>query len=381
MADSDLTLIDACIEGDLDAVRAALASDPEMVNAQDDLLGSTPLIFATHRGYTKIVDALLGAGADVNLRERASNTTPLHWAAEAGHPQIARRLLQRGAEIDAKDDWFQLAPVGWATVVNWEPKFRNDRAGTLKLLFDHGARVDPFSAILAGDATALRKLGPEAMTERTGFAGQARQPLHAASARGLAPMVEVCLELGADPSALNHFGMSPLAEAFGHGHRDCAELLADHADLSAAVFASEFEIAEDMPLKEGHASLLHGVTTAGSLAAVKFLLGRKFDPNHHLKHLAGELPCTATPLHLAAEAGHLEIARALIDAGADVNARSGETSQTPLHFAARAGQVEMAKLLLVHGADPAIRDGVFDSTPGEWADQCELDDFASLFRS
>ena len=41
----------------------------------------------------------------------------------------------------------------------------------------------------------------------------------------------------------------------------------------------------------------------------------------------------ATPLHLAALGGHREIAAALIDAGADVNARDGEFGATPAGWA------------------------------------------------
>ena len=57
------------------------------------------------------------------------------------------------------------------------------------------------------------------------------------------------------------------------------------------------------------------------------------------------------PLHSAVAGQHLEIARLLLEAGADANARQGENF-TPLHGAAQNGQIEMIQLLLVHGADP-----------------------------
>jgi hypothetical protein len=58
-----------------------------------------------------------------------------------------------------------------------------------------------------------------------------------------------------------------------------------------------------------------------------------------------------TPLHWAAMDGHLEMARSLIKAGADVNALSQE-KVSPLYLAAQKGHVEIAKLLLDNRADP-----------------------------
>jgi ankyrin repeat protein len=59
-----------------------------------------------------------------------------------------------------------------------------------------------------------------------------------------------------------------------------------------------------------------------------------------------------TPLHLAAFFGHAEVAIALLDRGADVNARSTNSMKnTPLHAAAAGGNIEVMRLLLERGAD------------------------------
>jgi uncharacterized protein len=63
-------------------------------------------------------------------------------------------------------------------------------------------------------------------------------------------------------------------------------------------------------------------------------------------------------LYSAAASRSVPIARALIAAGAPVDARqgSGEAGFTPLMEAALNGQVEMVELLLRHGANPDLRD-------------------------
>jgi ankyrin repeat protein len=57
-----------------------------------------------------------------------------------------------------------------------------------------------------------------------------------------------------------------------------------------------------------------------------------------------------TALHYAANEGRLQDAAALLESGADPNARD-DNGFTPLHFAAGAANHEVAKLLLAAGAD------------------------------
>lgn len=86
-----------------------------------------------------------------------------------------------------------------------------------------------------------------------------------------------------------------------------------------------------------------------------------------------------TPLHSAAAAGEVGIARLLISRGADVNAAQAEQGFTPLHEAALSGDIELAKLLLEHGANVNARtnDG---TTPLGYALSREQAEMASLLR-
>ncbi|XVF81414.1 hypothetical protein PTKIN_Ptkin15bG0153200 [Pterospermum kingtungense] len=82
-----------------------------------------------------------------------------------------------------------------------------------------------------------------------------------------------------------------------------------------------------------------------------------------------------TPLHLAAEGGHLEVMDELLERGANIDARTkGACGWTPLHAAAKERKKEAVKFLIENGAflPDDINDSRFNPPlhycPGlEWA--------------
>lgn len=62
-----------------------------------------------------------------------------------------------------------------------------------------------------------------------------------------------------------------------------------------------------------------------------------------------------TPLHFAAYGGSIELAKVLLEMGADVNAVNNE-GRTPIHFALAQGQSEMGGFLFQHHADMEVID-------------------------
>jgi hypothetical protein len=95
---------------------------------------------------------------------------------------------------------------------------------------------------------------------------------------------------------------------------------------------------------------LHWAAFWGHVDVAKLLLEHGADVN------AKESVYDATPLHVAAATGHADVARLLLEHGADVNAKYGDSDLTPLHVAALYGHADVARLLLERGADPSIRD-------------------------
>src|SRR5437899_1059282 len=97
---------------------------------------------------------------------------------------------------------------------------------------------------------------------------------------------------------------------------------------------------------------IHDAAKGGDVATVKALIQRSpalaFSRDRE----------GATPLHLAAQNGHKDVAEVLLGNHADVNAKNDGT--TPLHLAAHEGYKDVVEVLLAHHADVNIKtdDGV-----------------------
>ena len=99
---------------------------------------------------------------------------------------------------------------------------------------------------------------------------------------------------------------------------------------------------------DGQKSALHLAAEAGNLEVIEAL------PRAGVKKLLDELDAAdRTPLMYAAGKGNIQTARALIEMGADINARNS-TGDTALRMAASDGTLEVAKLLLEAGANPLL---------------------------
>lgn len=95
-----IDLITAVIDNDLETVNQHIAYGSD-INVQDGTFSNTPLNFAGIYGLTDIANALIDAGADLNLIND-DNFTPLCNAAAWGHTSVVTILLDAGADLSAK---------------------------------------------------------------------------------------------------------------------------------------------------------------------------------------------------------------------------------------------------------------------------------------
>ena len=92
-----------------------------------------------------------------------------------------------------------------------------------------------------------------------------------------------------------------------------------------------------------HRPTLHTCAEEGHLDFARVLIEAGADVN-------AEDNYGFTPLYICAEKGHLDFARDLIEAGADVNAKE-DNGWTPLYMCASEGHLDVARALIEAGAD------------------------------
>lgn len=124
-------------------------------------------------------------------------------------------------------------------------------------------------------------------------------------------------------------------------------------------------------------TLLHVASAACSLTTVELLLRLGADPNATDGGSHTPLYCLGNECKVS---GSGNVVRALVRAGALVDARDGVKHCTALHMAARRGNVEVAEALLDCGADIEARDSLGE-TPLRRSVNCDKTEVTSLLLS
>ncbi len=276
---------------------------------------AVPLIDAIKARDATAVRTLIQGRSDVNVAE-VDGTTALHWAAHRDEVAIARLLIDAGARVAATNR-YGVRPLTLACV--------NGNAAMIELLLRAGADANTRAP---GGETAL-------MT---------------AARSGAVAAVRALVERGADVNAVEEQrGQNALMWAAAEGHADVVDALVTRgADLT-------------MRSKAGFTALLFAVRE-GRIAATQVLLTAGAPVDEALPNEG------VSAFLLAAGNAHYELAAALVERGADVNAApKGWTALHQLTWVRKAGiagsnnpspegsgrmtSVEFARFLAARGAD------------------------------
>lgn len=219
--------IEACLQGDVDKVRALIAKEPSLVRVFSGHKAHhirTGLHAAAMAGHLSVVRLLLERGADPNAREAGDNTYPLHWAAAQGNVAIVRALLDAGGDVHGFGDVHEGDVIGWATSEN------PHRAEVVSLLVERGAHHHIFSAINLGDLELIEKVveeNPAELDRRMSRFERGQTPLHVAVNRKRYDILELLIGLGADVEAKDMSAQTALEVAMLKGDQEAIRILRD----------------------------------------------------------------------------------------------------------------------------------------------------------
>jgi uncharacterized protein len=326
--DGTTALMWAAYQDDAELVRQLLAAGAD-VGARNDY-GASALSEAAIQGSAATIEALLKGGADANARN-AEGETALMLVARTGRVDTAQLLLSAGADVNATEEWGGQSALMWAAAQS-QPEM-------VKLLVGKGADVD------ARGVTRVwqRKLTAEPRIKDMNKGGFT--PLLYAAREGCIECARHLLAGGADPDLGDPENVTPLILALENLHFDFAKfMIASGADIDKFDFRGRTPVYTAVDFNtlptSAHGDLPSADATTGA-EIVQMLLEAGANPNvqlkrrHPYRHRALDrradeiLRVGATPLLRAARAADTDVVRMLLAHGALVDLPTAE-GVTPL---------------------------------------------------
>jgi ankyrin repeat protein len=313
----------AASNDDLELVQVLLDAGAN-IKAETRLGGITPLFMACKNGNASIIEALLKAGASASAPD-AHGTTPLMMAAAAGGAEAVKVLLEHGADANAKETSHGQTALMFAAAFN--------RGAAIQVLVAHGAdtkitstKVDP------GCGSVFDVNGCVETDENGDPVDDDGKPLPKDKDK----------ETAKDKAEGQPAGSKAAPDSKAPAQDSAAQV----ADLQAQVQKLSAQI--DELEKHPGANRKKSKNTAGDKSVAD--ASKKKGHERRGATVMGGM----TALLFAARDGQMEAARALLEAGADVNDAGAGEKMTPLVLAIGNGHYDLAKYLLDHGADTKL---------------------------
>ena len=271
----------AAHEGHADVVAALIEAGATIDTTLKS--GFDALMFAARQGQIEAAMTLVDSGADVNEIMRPSSTpgraprygmSALMLAVESGHFQLALRLVQAGADPnDQRSRYAPLHALSWVRKASrgdniaGDPEPRGSGRVTslqfVRRIVEAGADVN----------LALKK-GNSGRTELNPVGAT---PLLLAAKTADMPLIELLIELGADPLRSNASGTTPLLAAAGVGVKSVDEEAGTEAEVIEAV---EYFLRLDDRINlvnKNKETIVHGACYRSFPAVAQLLIDRGAD--------------------------------------------------------------------------------------------------------
>jgi ankyrin repeat protein len=303
--------------------------------------GATPMSLACANGNAQMIALLLEAGADANSVDKQGETA-LMTAARVGSVDAVKTLLDHGATVETRDPAFAQTALMMAV--------REDHPEVVKLLVDRGAAVNvqtrtgatppwilPNSVPGFGHGIGIVRGGLPDRGSRYLIPG-AMTPLLYASRDGRVESAKILLAAGAELEHTDANGITPLLMAITNNHVDMARyLVGQGANVKAVDWYGRTPLWAAVELRNmdvDSSTFENGVDRVLALELIKALVDKGVDVNARTKEVP---PIRRQMLHVTGDLSWVDF-----------------TGQTPFLRAALAADLDVMRLLLAHGADPKI---------------------------